>query len=611
MRKSLLLLLLCLTVPAFTQTNPGEAVYKKSCAMCHDNGVSRAPNLAVMASMSYDNVKFALTSGKMQIQGVTLSRADLAAVASFVSGKEHVEDRFPAEAYCKAAPQWSLSGAGSGPQWNGWGGSPLNHRFQPTPGIAAAEVPQLKLKWAFGFPGDSRATAQPAIAGGRLFTGSQGRRVYSLDAKTGCIYWAFDAEFPVRTAITVTAKAIYFSDQHASAYAVDPATGKPLWKTRVETHPAAIGTGAPTLAEGKVLVPISSGEEVFGAAPNYECCTFRGSVSALDAVTGKVLWKAYTIAETPHPVRKNKIGTQLYGPAGAGIWSAPTVDLKKRAVYVTTGDNYQDPPTRTSDAFLAFSLDTGKLLWSRQLTANDAYTGDCRTPNQANCPEANGPDVDFGSSPILIELGNGKRALVAGQKSGVLQALDPDQQGEVLWQVRLGKGGVFGGLQWGQAFDGKLVFAALSDVGFQGVAPGHQGGRMLGGAAVDYDPKAGGGLFALDPKTGSRVWTTPHPGCGERARCSPAQSAAVTAIPGAVFSGGLDGVLRAYSTADGKIIWEYDTIREFQTANGVKANGGTIDGAGAVVAGGMVYATSGYAVFGGRAGNVLLAFGVE
>jgi polyvinyl alcohol dehydrogenase (cytochrome) len=459
------------------------------------------------------------------------------------------------------------------------------------------------------------AYAQPTVTGGRLFLGSAARKVYSLDAATGCTYWAFDADAPVRTAISIGPVgdrwAAYFGDQGAQAYAVDAATGKLLWKIRVEEFPGAMVNGAPKLHEGRLYVPVSSIEEVIGANAKYECCKFRGSVTALDAATGKLIWKSYTIPDAPQPVRKNKVGTQLWGPSGAGVWSSPTLDVKKRAVYVATGDSYSDPPAHTSDAFVAFDMDTGKMLWSRQMTAGDAFNIACGSPNPINCPESQGPDFDFGSSPILVDLPNGKRALVAGQKSGVVHAVDPDQQGEVLWQTRVGKGGSIGGVQWGQAVDEQNVYVALSDVrmGFvAGSAPGAN--KTVFGGFAALNPKAGGGMFALRLATGDRVWYTPPPGCGEKLGCSPAQSAAVTLIPGVVFSGALDGHLRGYSTSDGRILWDVDTAHDYQTVNGVKGSGGSIDGPGPVIVGGMLYVNSGYAFIGGMPGNVLLAYSV-
>jgi polyvinyl alcohol dehydrogenase (cytochrome) len=502
-------------------------------------------------------------------------------------------------------------------QWNGWGGGPTQRRFQTAEGagLRPDAVPRLKLKWAFGFPGASMAYGQPTVAGKRLFVGSADGTIYALGADTGCLYWTFKAGAPVRTAISIGKArdvwAIYFGDQQAYAYAVDAASGTLLWKTRVDTHAGARVTGAPTLADGRLYVPASSSEEGLAADPKYPCCSFRGSVSALDASTGAVMWKSYTIAEEPKPVRKNKLGVQLAGPSGAAVWSSPTVDLERGMVFVTTGDNYSDPVTATSDAFVAFDVKTGRLLWSRQTTTGDAFTVDCDFPDQlkANCPTANGPDHDFGSSPVLVTLANGRRALIAGQKSGVVHAVDPDRQGEILWQRKIGQGGRIGGIQWGIAADGDNVYAAVSDVQITAPPPGGEGGRpSLFGIPLMLNPKAGGGLYALDLETGQIAWHTPHPGCGDTPGCSPAQSAATTAIPGVVFSGGLDGHLRAYNAKDGRIIWDADTLRKYDTVNGVEARGGSLDGSGAVVVDGTVYVNSGYLFTGHTPGNVLLAF---
>jgi len=608
--------LICSLAACIATAQNGEAVYKKNCAACHDSGVGRAPNRAALGRMSPENVRFALVGGTMVTQAFNLTGAEIAAVSEFLTGKSLSKEAFPKQAFCPAGVA-DFSDPFAKPHWNGWGGGLSQHRFQPAAmaQLSPDQVPKLKLKWAFGFPGDTRVYAQPTVVGGRIFVGSAGRRVYSLDAKSGCIYWIFDADFPVRTAITIGRReggsVAYFGDQHANAYAVDAATGKQVWNTHVDEHPDAIITGAPTLAAGRLYVPVSSYEELSGADPNYPCCKFRGSVSALDAASGKVIWKSYTIAESPRPVRKNKQGGQLWGPSGAGVWSSPTIDEKKHAIYVTTGDSYSDPAARTSDAFLAFDMDTGKLLWSRQMTANDAFTVDCLAPVKTNCAEANGPDYDFGSSPILVDLPNGRRALIAGQKSGVVHAVNPDQQGEVLWQVRIGKGSALGGVQWGSAADGANVYVALSDVKFSPVPEGTPGARPSPIGPVALDPQAGGGLFALNLATGERVWHMPNTGCNNQPGCSPAQSAAVTVIPGVVFSGSMDGHLRAYSTADGRIMWDINTAHDYDTVNGVKGTGGSIDGPGPVIVGGMLYTNSGYGFVGGTPGNVLLAFAPE
>jgi polyvinyl alcohol dehydrogenase (cytochrome) len=323
-------------------------------------------------------------------------------------------------------------------------------------------------------------------------------------------------------------------------------------------------------------------------------------VLALDAATGKIIWKTYTVSDPPRPTRKNKAGTQLWGPSGVAVWSAPTIDRKRHALYAATGDSYSDPPAPTADAILALDTDSGKILWVRQMTAGDAFNLACPSPDKSNCPEANGPDFDFGSSPVLVELAGGRRMLIAGQKSAVVYALDPDRAGEPLWHTRVGRGGTLGGIQWGPAADNDRAYVALSDIV-----------RRVTPMGLELDPKSGGGLFALRLANGEIDWSAPPPGCGDRRPCSPAQSAAVTAIPGVVFSGSSDGHLRAYSAKSGKIVWGFDTMREYETVNGVPARGGSLDGPGPVIAGGMLYVNSGYGAMGGIPGNVLLAFSVE
>ena len=599
---------------------PGDTIYREHCATCHDAGVSRAPNREALSKLTPDAVRAALTTGSMRTQGADLAPAQIETIARFLG--RGTSTTTATAGVCRGDTA-SFTDPLERPRWNGWGVTTAQHRFQPAAmaQLTATQVPRLKLKWAFGFPGVNRAFAQPAVVGGRVFVGSAAPIVYSLSAETGCQYWAFKTDAPVRTAITIGPRTggargwlAYFADQRSTVYAVDALTGELVWKRLVDDFPGATTTGAPTLAGDALYIGTSSAEEVIGANPKYECCKFRGSVFAIDAATGQVRWRSYTIPEEPKPVRKNKQGVQLYGPSGAGVWSSPTVDLQRGVVYVTTGDSYSDPPASTSDAFIAFDLKTGKLLWSRQTTTGDAFTIDCGLPEaqQTNCPQAKGPDVDFGSSAMLVDLPNGRRALIAGQKSGVVHAVDPDRGGEILWQTAIGKGSALGGVQWGIAYDGSRVFAALSDVQPEPAPAGTAGAQPSPfGGAFRLNPRAGGGLFAINPANGEIVWKTPHPGCGERPGCSPAQSAAVTAIPGIVFSGGLDGHLRAYAADKGTIVWDVDTIRPYDTVNGVQATGGSLDGPGPIVAGGMLFVNSGYAFIGGMPGNVLLAFSID
>ncbi|HYR82930.1 MAG TPA: PQQ-binding-like beta-propeller repeat protein [Terriglobia bacterium] len=592
----------------------GATIYTQNCAMCHDGGNDRAPSRETLRQMSPERVLAALESGAMISMANRRSPAERRALAEFVTGKSFSQplDTTPAsKALCTAAPG-GFANPLAGPVWNGWGVTTSNTRYQGAAGagLSAASVPRLKVKWAFGFPGDLSANAQPVVAGGRVFVGSPSGLVYSLSAATGCVHWYFQAASAVRAAVTIARiqtgsvqrYAAFFGDLAANVYAVDAGTGQLLWKTRIDNYPLARATGSVVFYNGRLYVGVASGEEIASVPADYECCRFRGSLVALNAATGDQVWRTYTITEEAQPTKKNKAGTQMWGPSGAPIWTSPAIDPQRNVIYVTTGDNYSDPPTANSDAFMALDRDTGKILWSRQMTAADAYNSACRMPDKANCPDSNGPDLDFASAPILVTLSNGRRALVAGQKSGVVHAVDPDREGAVLWSTRIGKGGTLGGIQWGSAADQSNIYVALSDIGRISLSYS---------TSSDADPKSGGGMFALRLDNGERVWYTPPPECGDKKRCSPAQSAAVSAIPGVAFSGSEDGHFRAYSTTKGAVIWDFDTIRSYETVNGVPARGGSLDGPGAAIAGGMLFVNSGYAGSGGMPGNVLLGFSVD
>jgi len=593
----------------------GAKVYEQRCASCHSGNVPRAPQLNVLKQKRAEDVLDALVTGVMLFVGWGMPDAERRAVAEFITGKEIGADQLNATTtnMCPQAPG-EFTVDETAPQWNGWGASPTNTRSQSAEraGLTAEQVPNLKVKWAFGYPTGTVAS-QPTVVGGRVFVGTLRGQVYSLDAATGCVYWAVKHPTGIRSALSITrvpnanpAKYVaYFGDFSATVHALDARTGAELWKTKVDSHPIARITGAPQYHDGRLYVPVTSLEEVSGSDPKYPCCTFRGNLVALDAWTGKQIWKTYTIQEKSKPRAKNKLGVQLYGPAGASIWSSPTLDPEGGRIYVTTGDNYSDPASKTSDAIVAFDMKTGKFLWSQQFLTNDAWNVACGSGDETNCPKAKGPDLDFGSSSILQKLPNGKRVLVAGQKSGMVYAIDPDANGKRLWEQRASKGGIAGGIQWGPAADSELMYVAISDIGMI-IKDDPEAGRIS-----TLDPTVGGGIHAFRLENGEKVWSVPPPGCGERKNCSPAQSAAISAIPGVVFSGSEDSHLRAYSTRDGKVIWEHDAAQEYKTVNGVKANGGSFDSAGPTIAGGILYTNSGYGQFGGLAGNVLLAFSVD
>jgi polyvinyl alcohol dehydrogenase (cytochrome) len=572
----------------------GKALFEKNCVACHRPGAGdRAPLPEALRSRPNASIVAALETGSMKAQGASLSRSERQAVADFLSPHSAPEPQNTRENTCAPGihPLSNLEG------WNGWGVDLQNTRLQPTAsaGLRAQDVPKLKVKWAFGFPDTVSVDAQPTAVGGRLFFGGATGKIYSLDARTGCVFWTFEAESKVRSAITVAPLgrgqyAAYFGDGGTNVYALNAQTGQLLWKTKLDEHKLAGITAAPKFYGGRLYVGVrSAAEEMTAANPQYPCCTFRGSLSALDGATGKLIWKTYTVTDPPAKTKKNSAGTDLYGPSGAGIWGSPTIDVMRKVIYAGTGNNYSDPPTNTSDAVLAFDLESGSLLWSKQLT-NDAWNYSCSQPGKPSCPENPDRDVDIGSSPILRSLPGGKDILLVGQKSGVVYGLDPERRGEVLWHTEIGKGGALGGVQWGMAADEDKVYAPLSDI----------------------IPGPGGGLFALKIATGEKAWSMPpaEPACTGIPGCSPAQLAAASMIPGVVFSGSMDGHLRAHAAADGKLLWDLDTAHDFKTVNGVDAHGGSMNVAGATIANGMLFVNSGYNVLIGMPGNVLLAFSV-
>ena len=579
------------------QTPDGAAIFHQKCAMCHDNPSGRIPAREMLASLPPDTIIFDLTFGVMQPQGLGLSANEIAAVATFLTGKSSSPGAQPnpdANRCAGSGPAIQLDGS----LWNGWGHDIENSRFQPEPGIAAGDVSKLRVKWAFAYPGPVVGT-QPTVVGDHLFIGTSNGWVYSLDAKTGCTYWSFAAGSDIRGSLSVgpfgdpsrKKFAVYFADlMKASAYAVDATSGKLLWKTKVDDHPLARITGSLVFYGNRVYVPVSSQEEGYGAVATYPCCTFRGSVVALDASTGKILWKTYPIPDPPRPFKKSSTGVQMYGPAGAAIWSAPTIDAKRKRIYVGTGDSFTDIPTSATDSIVAMDMETGKIEWVMQTTAHDNYLFGCNTPGKGICPDPVGPDYDFGASPILRTLPDGKQVILAAQKSGMAYALDPNDAGKILWKVQVGPGSMGGGIQYGFAVDESAAYLPNAN-------------------------RSDSSLSAVAIADGKMIWHKPAPPsqCSWGAKgCSGAESAAVTAIPGIVFSGSTDGHLRAYAASDGSVIWDFDTAaKPYDAVNGVPAYGGSLGNEGSVIAGGILYVVSGEGRFTGHRGNALIAFTVD
>ncbi len=574
----------------------GPAIYQQHCAVCHDaGGANRIPARSALAQLPPDAIVTALTSGAMKQQGSALTAQQRIDVATWLSASVSPAKPAAQANLCSS----STPSAATPSSWTNWGNGLLNQRYQPDSGLTPASVARLKLKWAYGIPGVKTMRSQPVVYRGRIYLGGDNGSVVSLDAATGCQYWSAQMR-NVRSGLSIgragDADALFFGEFSGVAHALDLATGKELWQTKVADHPAAMITATPVYADGHVYVALSSYEEVAVLRPGYPCCTFRGSVSSINAATGELEWRSYTIEQKAEP---NGDQVKVLGPSGAPIWSAPTVDSPHGVLYVATGDNYSDPASTTSDSVIAIDLKSGKQVWSKQFTTNDVFNLACGKPGVGACKNGNGPDFDFGSSPMLVDLGSGKRCLLMAQKSGMVYAVDPDAKGASLWEARAGKGSTLGGVQWGPASDGALYYVAVSDIAFLNTSTPMK---------LVADPKAGGGLSAYVIKSGKLAWKAEPPICADRPMCSPAQSAAVTAIRGAVFSGSLDGHVRAYSSKDGAVLWDFDTERSFETVNHIPAEGGSLDVSGPVIAGGMVFVSSGYPQYGGKGGNVLLAF---
>jgi polyvinyl alcohol dehydrogenase (cytochrome) len=574
-----------------SQVPDGAALFLQRCSSCHTPGNDmRAPEPAALHFMSQRFILAALNSGRMKFEAKGLTKVQKLAIASYVAAPDSPVVAFTG--YCAH----NLQSPANPPVWNGWGADVGNSRYQTgrAAGLDPKKIQNLKLKWAFGFPGAAATFGQPTSYAGKLYVGSEDGTVYALDAATGCLWWMFKASATVKTAISIATggNTAFFGDTNGNVYALKTADGSVLWQVHPDPHPAARITGSPLLIKNRLYVPISSGEEGASANPAYPCCTFRGSVIALDTATGRQIWKGYTITEEPRATRKSTQGVQYFGPSGGAVWSSPTADLKAHAIYVATGNNYSGPPTEMSDAIVAFDIETGKKLWSRQLTPNDVWNSGCVAEKKDNCPPQRGDDYDFGAPPLLQSRADGRRIVLAAQKSGVIYALDPDHHGALLWKSRIAKGGPLGGVEWGGAANKRYAYFPVSDFDFD-------------------NPNVGGGVFALDLRSGKQVWhvAPPKPACAGQYGCSPAQMAPPTLIPGALFAGSLDGHLRAYDSRHGVVIWDFDTAQNFKTTNGVHAHGGSLNGAGPAIVSGMVFVNTGYT--NAMAGNVLLAFGLD
>lgn len=593
-----------------SEDHPGKAVFGEFCASCHMGGVERAAHVSALRMLPYKSMLRTLNEGIMKEQTDEMSVQQREDVAFYLTGGPQPELPMPP----KCSKEEAEFDYGQPPFAPAWGITADNRRFinDEAAQFSRADLKHLKLKWAFAYPHANRARSQPSFVGGSLIMGSHDGTVYALNADTGCIRWTFEATAEVRTGMTLTTwdkgragrksakknpPMAYFADILARTYGINVVTGELVWSTRVDDHPNAVATAQPTLFEGVVYQPVSSLEVVPATDPKYECCKFRGSVVAMDGKTGEIIWKTETITEPLRETGLNSAGTMNYGPSGAPVWNTPTVDPKRRLLYAGTGENYSSPADGSSDAIIAFSIDTGEVVWKRQTTAGDAWNVACvpQNPYKANCPKEVGPDVDFAAATILMT-GGEKDILIAGQKSGVAFGINPDD-GSIIWTTRVGRGGTHtGGIHFGMATNGKMLFVPIGDDN-DGVNPMEL---------------AKPGIYGLDPYTGEIKWSHQivDNACGDRLNCAPGASSPATALSDLVFQGYMDGMLRVHDSETGKVLWEYDTDREFPTISGAVGHGGSFSGgSGTIVYKGQIFTNSGYGIYNHMPGNVLLVFG--
>ncbi|MDJ0941523.1 MAG: PQQ-binding-like beta-propeller repeat protein [Woeseiaceae bacterium] len=612
MRKLIVLLVLPLyacaekeappTITASVETRTGEAVYTEYCSQCHEGGVAKAPHKMFLEMLAPDAIYASMVDGIMQAQAEALDDQERRLVAEYLA-KASLDDYAAPALPPRCSEEDAVFDFDRPPSSTGWGVAHNSNRYAADAGMDREDVESLELKWALAFPNALRARSEPGIAGGSVFVGSQDGTVYALNAKTGCLRWTFRASAEVRTSIIVSPweagdtsarPQLFFGDLLARAYSIDAQTGELIWSVKVDDHPNATITGAPTLFGERLLVPISSLEVTSAADPSYPCCTFRGAVMAIAADDGEVLWKQHTIEAPPVEVGKTSVGTPVLAPSGAPIWNSPSVDVDSGTLFVGTGENYSSPAEGSSDAIIAMDVETGDRRWIFQATEGDAWNVACMLPDmRQNCPEEDGPDFDFGAGTMVVDTDAG-RLVVAGQKSGEAFGID-SETGELKWRNRLGRGGIQAGIHFGMAAMDDTVFVPISDFDDD----------------QEHELPARPGMFALDAATGEVRWHTPHEDlCAGREHCDPGISAPATATTAAVFAGAMDGVLRAYDPATGEVIWSFDTAREFDALGGARGMGGSIGGgSGPVVRDGMLYQTSGYGMYFHMPGNVLLAFG--
>ncbi len=567
----------------------GFLVYQKHCADCHQDARLRAPSLGAIKKMSENGIRQALTMGVMKEHSRNIDNVDFDKLLLFLSSQTNNITETQINECSEPFPTQSEI------LWSNWGNGLSNQRVQSKSSLNPQNISQLELKWAFGFNDSIRIRSQPLVTEDTIYIGSQSGHVYALSLDTGCQWWSFKADAEVRGAITLSdnKKSILFTDFAANVYRLNSLNGEIEWKKNVATHPLTTITGSIAVTQDSVFIPLSSTEVVSAIDPNYMCCTFRGGLIALNTSNGDERWKMHTVPE-PKKTGYNSNRISSWGPSGAPVWSTPTIDLERGLIYIGVGQNYSHPATELSDAIIAIGIESGRVVWHKQTLSGDVWNAACVT-NRINCPGEYGPDYDIGASIILIE--GDKDMLIAGQKSGMVFAMDPDDNGSIIWQKRVGRGGKKGGVHWGMTIDDDSIFVPIADLPEK--------------IPSQFSPMPG--IHALRIKDGSKEWYRPAlPVCeDEKYHCYPSVSAAPSRVGSMIITGSMNGIIEIISTKDGNLLWSFDTAMQFKTINQISANGGSIDSNGPIIAGNHLIATSGYDIYGQLTGNILLVFSIE
>jgi len=602
-------------------TTAGATLYQNNCASCHDHPeTTRALPRDTMAQMPAATILFALTEGKMKVQGSALSEADRNTLVGYITGGHGPisnKDEWSQGMMCAADRRVAdLKGPATVTTF-GYDLSNTRVLNARQAGLTKAQLSHLELAWAIAIPGGTTMRSQPAIVGKTVFMPApDAGAVYAFDVSEPakpCIKWIYRTQgnSPLRTSVAYGVLSdgtgvLAVAGFDTTIHLLDAKTGNAIWTKKTGTYSYSLTTGTPVVLADRIIVPMSQYEIAVAARNDQVCCNNHGYVLSLSPKDGSQQWRYDTMPDAT-PIRDRGDGKMLYGPSGAPIWNSPAVDQKRRLIYFGTGEANSPPTHKNTDAIIAIGLEDGKERWSHQATARDIFLSGCGPtpkPTQLNCvSDTVYRDVDFGASMIIGSTKPGQDAIFAGQKSGTVWAMEP-ATGTVLWRQALGTGSPLGGVHWGIALDGDTVFAPISFVG-----------RTLPDETVDV-ATIRSGLYALNAATGEVKWVfATSPDCaGDRQERVPSCgrmygfSTAPTVIDGAVIEGGLDGYLYALDAKDGKQLWKYDTATTFQGINGVSGKGGSIDAASITAGNGLLFVNSGYGMFGETPGNVTLAF---